>query len=901
MAASFLKFSPLSLVQTALRLHETSSLRLYFPQTFHIPQQPPRRPLLSTARLSTTAIMAQRDRAPYVAQDPKEITNLIHSLQAHEGKKGKGGFSVKKHTFKLPSGRTVDSWKMNDWDYKKEHLPTYARGLFTYKSLDGKDEIAVRGYDKFFNHGEVRKTEWRNVEQNTRGPYELSVKENGCIIFVSGLDDDTLLVCSKHSTGARGDVELSHAMAGERWVERHIATVGRTKEDLARTLRAMNATMVAELCDDDFEEHVLAYTPEQAGLYVHGINLNLPEFATYPGHLVDKFADDWGMKKVLYVMEDEITKVKTFLDKVAETGNYNGRDTEGFVIRCQARAAEGAPYEDWFFKYKFEEPYLMYRQWRECTKAMIAGKPPRAKKHKAITEEYCDFARKKFVQNPGLAKAYNQNHGIIKLRDEFLAARGTTGAEIIQQELNAGAQENMAVNRNIIMVPIATIGCGKTTIALALVKLFGWGHFQNDNVKAKKGRGQIFADTISSLLITNPVVIADRNNHQKRERDQIINDISRTVKDARFVALHYVHERSNYNAIREATRKRVLDRGDNHQTIQAGSKGSGEIIEIMEGFMHRFQPLDPSEAPDDLFDLVINIDPVLDSRQNLETIISKMFETYPALFEGRDMPTDTDMDEAIQWALNDYTPDFKMDLSRGGPKNQQFNHNQILQNMQKSQGGDANGKRHAQSQGQGRAKKAPRMEYFSVKLETSRISSILDNLFSGKGPETARLYNQMKQQRRIQSEFHVTLIHRASAAQNQPYWDKLIKLHDSVQTTSENGNVAEPEIGKCGVLVERLIWDDRIMCFVVRLNGSSTLQIESEAGITTEDLAFESVNPVAHVTVGTANASIKPKESNDLLQRWLNEGSGAATGIGELTVKGNMVLDGSVRGVLGRM
>jgi len=159
----------------------------------------------------------------------------------------------------------------------------------------------------------------------------------------------------------------------------------------------------------------------------------------------------------------------------------------------------------------------------------------------------------------------------------------------------------------------------------------------------------------------------------------------------------------------------------------------------------------------------------------------------------------------------------------------------------------------------------------------------------------------MKQQRRIQSEFHVTLIHRASAAQNQPYWDKLIKLHDSVQTTSENGNVAEPEIGKCGVLVERLIWDDRIMCFVVRLNGSSTLQIESEAGITTEDLAFESVNPVAHVTVGTANASIKPKESNDLLQRWLNEGSGAATGIGELTVKGNMVLDGSVRGVLGRM
>ncbi len=49
-------------------------------------------------------------------------------------------------------------------------------------------------------------TQWSNVEQDTSGPYELSVKENGCIIFFSGLEDGTLLVCSKHSTGARSDV-----------------------------------------------------------------------------------------------------------------------------------------------------------------------------------------------------------------------------------------------------------------------------------------------------------------------------------------------------------------------------------------------------------------------------------------------------------------------------------------------------------------------------------------------------------------------------------------------------------------------------------------------------------------------------------------------------------------------
>ncbi|KAH7114317.1 RNA ligase-domain-containing protein [Dendryphion nanum] len=835
--------------------------------------------------------MAHRDTAPYRAQDPSEISTLIHALEKNLGKKGTGGFSVKKHTFKLPRGRTVDSWRLNDWDYKKPNLPTYSRGLFTYKNLAGHHEIAVRGYDKFFNHGEVRKTEWRNVENNTRGPYELSVKENGCIIFIAGLDDDSLLVCSKHSTGARADVELSHAVAGERWVERHLAAVGKSKTDLARTLRSMNATLVAELCDDEFEEHVLAYTPDQAGLYVHGLNLNLPEFATYPGPLVDKFADEWGMKKVQYIMEDDIHKVKSFLEKVAETGNYDGRDTEGFVIRCQARETKDSPWEDWFFKYKFEEPYLMYRQWRECTKALINGKPPRYKKHLAITKEYLDFARRQLAGNPKLAKAYNNNHGIIKMRDDFLEWRGTTGADIIRSERENGEVADQDVNRNIVLVPVATIGCGKTTIALALVKLFGWGHFQNDNVKTKKGRPQIFADTISSLLVTNPVVIADRNNHQKRERDQLITDVTKTVRDARFVAIHYVHDKFNLDNIRQATRDRVLLRGDNHQTIQANSKDQSEILEIMEGFMYRFQPVDQSSSPDSNFDLVIDLDPTVESRQNLEVVIEKLHTTFPALFKGQEMPDDADLDDAINFAM-DYRPDFKIDLSRGGNKsngpNTQPNTNNP--NKRQNQAGDTS---------YPRPKKQPRMEYFSVRLHTQRINTILAAMFDSQDAQTSKFYHHLKNSRRIQPEFHVTLIHRASSSQNTPYWEKLLALHSSVLETATNNS--EPELGKCRVHLERVVFDNRIMCFVVRLEGAVNVNIQAEAGTTTEEVQFETVNQVAHVTVGTGSQDIKPRESNDLLERWLREGAGGETGIIELVVKGNVVLEGSVRGVLGRL
>ena len=289
-----------------------------------------------------------------MAQDPHQVADLCKALEAAKGgkaKHGKKSFSCKKTIFPVAGtdGITVDSWRFQDWDYKRDDLPTYARGLFTTTTSRNIPEICIRGYDKFFNVGEVRDTEWRNVETSTQGPYELSVKENGCIIFMSGLEDGTLLVCSKHSTGARTDVEQSHALVGEKWAKRHLEKVGKTPRDLAIELRRHNMTAVAELCDDEFEEHVLEYPPDMAGLYLHGLNLNLPEFATLSGPEVHEFADAWGFKKAQYVIIQHLDEVKSFLDKCAETGSWAGRDTEGFVVRCKLRTKGNEIPIDWFF------------------------------------------------------------------------------------------------------------------------------------------------------------------------------------------------------------------------------------------------------------------------------------------------------------------------------------------------------------------------------------------------------------------------------------------------------------------------------------------------------------------------------------------------------------------------
>lgn len=823
--------------------------------------------------------MAHRQNAPYVPQDRQDVAEMLRGLQDHIGgknsKKGKDkGFSCKKATFAVEgTDIKVDSWRMQDWDYKKPHLPTYARGLFTAKDRKGQPEIVTRGYDKFFNYDEVRETEWRNVETNTRGPYELSVKENGCIIFISGLEDGTLLVCSKHSTGYRLDTDVSHAKAGEQWVDRQLAGIGKTRQDLALKLREMNATAVAELCDDEFEEHVLEYTPETAGLYLHGINLNLPDFVTYPHHLIDKFAEEWGFRKTIYVIEEDITKVKSFLDDIAQTGNYAGRDTEGFVIRCQKRGGPGDEWQDWFFKYKFEEPYLMYRQWRECTKAIIAGKEPRYKKHKKITEEYLLFARKQLHKNPQLGKEYNANHGIIKMRDDFLAERGLKGSDIIRQEAEGGEVSSDAVTKDVVLVPVATIGCGKTTVALGLVKLFGWGHVQNDNITVKSGKPRAFAMACVNALAAESAMIADRNNHQRRERKQLIEDVSHIIPNARFVALHYVHERSNFDNIREKTRERVLTRGDNHQTIQAASKGD-EIIWIMEGFMKRFEPVVQDQAPDDGFDLVIYLDPCASSRENLEHVINKLYEEYPKLFGETEMPSSEDMDSAVDFALSDYTVDIKHDIKSRDNRNDR--------NRAKQQPtGPSNGSAKA---------KEKKLEYFAVQLPAPRVTAILEASFRDTSPETARMYSILKQIRRVQSEFHVTLIHRASANEDntREYWTKLSDLHAKASAPTEGRDyaISEPKIGECKVRLERLVWNDRVMAFVVRLIPVDGSQEQ-----------WTSTNATAHVTVGTASANIKPFESNALLSRWLQEGCGE-NGIMELGITGQVELEGTVRGIL---
>ena len=67
-----------------------------------------------------------------------------------------------------------------------------------------------------------------------------------------------------------------------------------------------------------------------------------------------------------------------------------------------------------------------------------------------------------------------------------------------------------------------------------------------------------------------------------------------------------------------------------------------------------------------------------------------------------------------------------------------------------------------------------------------------------------------------------------------------------------------------------------------------------------ESNTWECVNKVAHITVGTRDDGVKPKESNVLLARWLESGTGGETNIQEIAFEGRPTVEGIVRGVLSR-
>ncbi|ORX78536.1 hypothetical protein BCR32DRAFT_294980 [Anaeromyces robustus] len=514
-------------------------------------------------------------------------------------------FKISKFT--LPkSKRIIESFNIQECAFKRNDIvPFSARGVFV---LPTDNTIVARGYNKFFNINETEETQWNNIREKTVGPYELTLKENGCIIFVSVLDDD-LLVTSKHSTtkiDAEGNlIHNKFSDLGEKWLYKYI---GDKKQELIDFIKENKITLVFELVDNDFEEHVIEYSKEEDGLYLHGINENTVEFNSWPSEKVFEIAKRFNFISVKYMVYDNIDDLKKFADDC--NGYYNGKAIEGWVVRCKKDNGQ-----NFFFKYKYNEPYLLYREWREATSAYLAHRPMKYKYIK--TYGYVEWIKEKYQSNKELFAKFNEKKGIIKLRNLYLEE--TNGGEYVPKVQEPVTKENA---RYKLILPISIIGSGKTTVGRMLKILYDIGHIQSDNIQKKKPAPE-FIENVCKEFDTKTIVMADKNNHLKMHRNDLCKKLKSIYPNSLWiVALYWNIETVPEKDVLEFSRDRIERRGENHQNLTPEKTSNYPFIVKM--FLNNFEFLDISDPEDSLIDETIEIKFKEDSISIVKKIIESL-------------------------------------------------------------------------------------------------------------------------------------------------------------------------------------------------------------------------------------------------------------------------------------
>ncbi|KAI0699054.1 RNA ligase-domain-containing protein [Cerioporus squamosus] len=823
-----------------------------------------------------------------------EDSALIDALKALSKKAPK---LVKSTEYTAPADPSIRlrSWKMNEFKYYDipSPFPTLARGLFTMevKTASGqtKNRIVARGYDKFFNIGEVPWTTWGSLESHTAPPYTLTLKSNGCIIFIAALTPSKLVVTSKHSLGGlkeNGSGPGSHAQVGEQWLRKHLAAAGKTEEQLAKTLWDKQWTAVAELCDDSFEEHVLPYPPEKTGLHLHGLNACTKRFHTQDQDVVDAFAREWGFIVTPSTVLKTIPEVKEFTEKIGRIGSWNGEALEGFVVRTHVtepptkgdKPVSASPYppgSSFFFKVKFDEPYMMYRDWREVTKTLLSKGPvesnvPKSKLRRPETKAYVRWVISEIKRDKSQFADFTRGKGIIATRERFLkwqeseeGRKAQEAADAVPEETGLQGDVNMKGGKTIIM-PVAIPGVGKTTIAVALAYLFGFGHVQSDDIRAKKP-APVFIKSVVDALKTHDVVIADKNNHLKQHREQLREAAKKFRPPAKLLALNWSFD-IPMSTVHRICGDRIMARGENHQSLVADETKSHE--DVLWQFLKNAEELTDAEA-----DVVVS----MDVEEPLEDALSRAVGAV-VKYLGLPQPDAEKMGMALA-AARAYEPKLKGKKPEGNGNGDAGKGKNKKQDKEKAE----------QAQGSPKKSKAPPApRYFGILAEVDLQSVVGGAIAAAESQlpsEAVRFWNNLVQEKRVQGRPHVTLVHSKSLPAEGALWERCRALH------------ALPRPPLLSFRLGHVVWSERIMaCTVVDI---AVDQSEGEAQKEAVEFVVglpEEVRERLHITVGTRNQSVPPVEAKELVTAWKKREGRTIPGVWAIPLK-DVWVKGRVKGL----
>jgi tRNA ligase len=134
---------------------------------------------------------------------------------------------------------------------------------------------------------------------------------------------------------------------------------------------------------------------------------------------------------------------------------------------ARTNASPYSPGSSFFFKVKFDEPYMMYRDWREVTKSLLSkgdrANLPKNKMARPETKTYVAWLKEEIKRDPSLFEGYTKGHGIIATRERFLewleTEDGKRGKRKVETDKEARKSPGKEFGKTIIM-PIAVPGVG---------------------------------------------------------------------------------------------------------------------------------------------------------------------------------------------------------------------------------------------------------------------------------------------------------------------------------------------------------------------------------------------------------------------------------------------------------
>ena len=284
-------------------------------------------------------------------------------------------------------------------------MTTKARGLY----IDTEHEqVVARGYEKFFNYGEMEFTKPEALARNLKFPVEVYVKENGFLGIVSTDNDGELIFTSKSTMG--GD----HAvMVKENLYNIYGATA---IEKMREYANQYHVTFVFEIIDRERDPHIIQYNQNYAILL--DIIYNDMKFNKLSYSELQKVAEDIGLKYKIHAKTlHNIKELNEYIEKITDpkfrvtTTRIDDDCIEGFVFED----ANG-------FMFKLKVAY--YNDWKMlrsvANKIFRSGNINFTGALQSIESNYFyGWCRDKFTELDKQGRWAYSKRDIISLRNEF--------------------------------------------------------------------------------------------------------------------------------------------------------------------------------------------------------------------------------------------------------------------------------------------------------------------------------------------------------------------------------------------------------------------------------------------------------------------------------------------------